>query len=46
MEEAALNMSKYIEEKGLSLIIDPDIEEKVISCDATEIERCVIKLIR
>ena len=45
MEEAALNMSKYIEEKGLTLIIDPDMEEKVISCDATEIERCVINLL-
>lgn len=45
VEEAALNMSKYIEEKGLSLIIDPDMEEKVISCDATEIERCVINLL-
>ena len=38
-------MSKYIEEKGLTLIIDPDMEEKVISCDATEIERCVINLL-
>ncbi|EKY26445.1 ATPase/histidine kinase/DNA gyrase B/HSP90 domain protein [Clostridium celatum DSM 1785] len=45
MEEAALSMSKYIEEKGLTLIIDPDIEEKIISCDATEVERCVINLI-
>ena len=45
VEEAALNMSKYIEEKGLTLIIDPDMEEKVISCDATEIERCVINLL-
>ena len=45
VEEAALNMSKFIEEKGLSLIIDPDIEEKIISCDETEIERCVINLL-
>ncbi|MBE6054437.1 MAG: hypothetical protein E7212_11180 [Clostridium sartagoforme] len=45
VEEAALTMSKFIEEKGLSLIIDPDIEEKVISCDGTEIERCVINLL-
>ncbi|MDI9218377.1 sensor histidine kinase [Clostridium tertium] len=45
VEEAALNMSKFIEEKGLSLIIDPDIEEKTISFDDTEIERCVINLL-
>ena len=45
VEEAALNMSKFIEEKGLSLIIDPDMEEKIISCDKTEIERCIINLL-
>ena len=33
VEEAALTMSKFIEEKGLSLIIDPDMEEKIISFD-------------
>ena len=38
-------MSNFIEEKGLSLIIDPEIEEKIISCDETEIERCVINLL-
>lgn len=45
VEEAALNMSKFIEEKGLSLIIDPDMEELIISCDETEIERCIINLL-
>ncbi|WP_195429843.1 sensor histidine kinase [Clostridium sp. D46t1_190503_E9] len=45
VEEAALNMSKFIEDKGLSLIIDPDMEEKIISFDDTEIERCVINLL-
>lgn len=38
-------MRKFIEGKGLSLIIDPDIEEKVISCDDTEIERCIVNLL-
>ncbi|MBQ9013217.1 MAG: hypothetical protein IJ094_06605, partial [Bacilli bacterium] len=45
VEEVALSMSNLIEEKGLSLIIDPEIEEKVISFDETEIERCVINLL-
>ena len=45
VEESALSMSKFIEEKGLSLIIDPEIEEKIISCDETEIERCIINLL-
>ncbi|MEG2788544.1 MAG: two-component regulator propeller domain-containing protein [Romboutsia sp.] len=45
VEETALNMSKFIEEKGLSIIIDPEIEEKHIYCDPTEIERCIINLL-
>lgn len=45
VEEAALNMSRFIEEKGLSLIVDPDMEEKIISCDENEIERCIINLL-
>lgn len=45
VEETVLSMSKFIEEKGISLIIDPDIEEKVISFDVVEIERCVINLL-
>lgn len=45
VEETALNMSKFIEEEGITLIIDPDIEEKVISFDSTEIERVVVNLL-
>ena len=45
VEEVVLSMSKFIQEKGLSIIIDPEIEEKVISFDETEIERCMINLI-
>jgi signal transduction histidine kinase len=45
VEETTLSMINYIEEKGLSLIIDPEIEEKIISYDEIEIERCIINLI-
>lgn len=45
VEEAALNMKKFIEEKGIDLIIDPYIEEKIISFDSNEIERSVINLL-
>lgn len=45
VEEAALNMSNLIEDKGLSLVVDPDMEEKIITFDETEIERCVINLL-
>ncbi|WP_242824132.1 sensor histidine kinase [[Clostridium] dakarense] len=45
VEEAALNMSKFIEDKGLSLVIDPDMEEQIIYCDEIEIERCIVNLL-
>ena len=38
-------MKTYIESNGIELIIDPEIEEKIIECDKTNIERCVINLI-
>ena len=45
VEETALNMSEYINNKGIELIIDPEIEELPICCDSKEIERCVGNLI-
>ncbi|CUN90037.1 ligand-binding sensor domain-containing protein [Clostridium disporicum] len=45
VEETALGMSSLISEKGIELIIDPEIEEKIICCDPNEIERCIINLI-
>ncbi|WP_338608636.1 two-component regulator propeller domain-containing protein [Clostridium baratii] len=45
VEEVALSMKTYIESNGIELIIDPEIEEKIIECDKTNIERCVINLI-
>lgn len=45
VEETALNMSDYINNKGIELIIDPEIEEMPICCDPKEIERCIINLI-
>ncbi|MGL5316104.1 MAG: ligand-binding sensor domain-containing protein [Peptostreptococcaceae bacterium] len=45
VEEAALGLKDYVESKNIQLIIDPDIEEKIIECDAYEIERCMVNLI-
>ena len=45
VEEAVLSMKDFIEDKGIELIIDPEIEEKIIECDDQEIEKCVINLI-
>ncbi|RDY24238.1 histidine kinase [Romboutsia maritimum] len=45
VEEAALGLKDYVESKGIELIIDTDIEEKLIDCDEYEIERCIVNLI-
>lgn len=45
VEEIALSLKSYVEHNGIDLIIDPDIEEKIIDCDKVEIERCIINLI-
>ena len=45
VEETALTMRNYIKERGIELIIDPEIEEKYISCDPNEIERCIINIV-
>ncbi len=45
VEETALTLRDYITSKGIDLIIDPQVEEKVINCDPYEIERCIINLI-
>ena len=45
VEEIALSMSKFIEEKGIEFTIDPEIEEKIMCFDITEIERCIINLL-
>ena len=45
VEEATLSLKDYIERKGIELIIDPEIEEKIIRCDSYEIERCIVNLV-
>ncbi|MGL4774639.1 MAG: ligand-binding sensor domain-containing protein [Clostridium sp.] len=45
VEETSLALKNYIEEKGIELIIDPEIEEKIIECDGQEIERCIVNLV-
>ena len=45
VEETVLDMKDYIEEKGLELIFDTDVEEKLIMCDKIDIERSVINLV-
>ena len=45
VEEVALSMKDYVESREIELIIDPEIEEKIIECDGLEIEKCIINLI-
>lgn len=45
VEEAALSLKDYIESRGIELIVDTDVEEKIIACDALEIERCIVNLV-
>lgn len=45
VEEVAMSMKYFIESKGIELIIDPEIEEKIIICDKIEIEKCIINLL-
>ena len=45
VEETALTLKDYVKTKGIELIIDPEMEEKLIKCDKYEIERCVVNLV-
>lgn len=45
VEETTLGLKDYVEDKGIEIIIDPEIEEKIIRCDSQEIERCIVNLI-
>ncbi|MBQ8997218.1 MAG: HAMP domain-containing histidine kinase [Clostridium sp.] len=45
VEEAVMDMKDHIENKGIELVFDTDIEEKIINCDKAEIERCIVNLV-
>ena len=45
VEETSLTLIDYIKSKSIGLIIDPEVEEKVILCDSYEIERCIVNLV-
>lgn len=45
IEEAVLSMKDLVEANGIELIIDPQVEEKMVECDSNEIEKCVINLV-
>ncbi|WP_069999238.1 sensor histidine kinase [Cellulosilyticum sp. I15G10I2] len=45
IEEITLSVSEYIENKGIKLIFDTDIEEKIMACDDEKIERILLNLL-
>ena len=45
VEDITLSVAEYIENKGVSLQFDTDVEEKVIACDSQIIERIMLNLL-
>lgn len=45
VEEIVMSVTNFIKVKGLSIIFDTDIEEKIIACDPEKVERIMLNLI-
>ena len=45
VEEIVMSVTTFTESKGLNIIFDTDIEEKIIACDTEKIERMILNLI-
>lgn len=45
VEETVTSVTDYINIKGLSIIFDTDIKEKIIACDVEKVERTILNLI-
>lgn len=45
VEDITLSVAEYIESKGISLVFDTEIEEKVIACDIEKMERIMLNLL-
>ena len=45
IEDITLSVADYVEDKGLSIIFDTDVEEKFIACDPEKIERIILNLL-
>ena len=45
VEDVVMSVTNFTEIKGLNIIFDTDIEDKVIACDPVKIERIVLNLI-
>ena len=45
VEKIVMSVTNFTDSKGLNIIFDTDIEEKIIACDPEKIERIVLNLI-
>ena len=45
VEDIVISVINLIESKGLSIVFDSDIEEKIIACDPEKMERVILNLI-
>ncbi|MHC1684743.1 MAG: MASE3 domain-containing protein [Clostridiaceae bacterium] len=45
VEDITLSIAEYIQNNGVEVIFDTDVEEKVISCDPDSIERIIMNLL-
>jgi PAS domain S-box-containing protein len=45
IEDITLSVAEYIENKGIELIFDTEVEERIIACDPDKIERIMLNLL-
>lgn len=45
VEDITISVAQYIENKGVELIFDTEIEEEIIACDPDKIERIMLNLL-
>lgn len=45
VEDITLSVADYVENRGVSLIFDTDVEEKMMACDPDKIERIMLNLL-
>ncbi|WP_432667449.1 AAA family ATPase [Wukongibacter baidiensis] len=45
IEDITLSVAEYVKDKGIKLIFDTDIEEKIMPCDPDKMERILLNLL-
>lgn len=45
VEDITLSIADFVETKGITLIFDTDMEEKIIACDGDKLERVMLNLL-